>query len=130
MITPQDLDNAYCTLHNLGANLRGNTQASDMEWLAQCLFSSSRLGAGDIKTVDWLIGYEQWQALGLTPQAMLGDGPRHWEALSEDERDAWRKLARICMYLLPALSERIGSRMMAQAKAIRAVWKQEMEGDR
>ena len=119
----RDLDNAYCVLHNLGANLCGNTQVGDLEWLAQSLFSASRLGAGDIRTVDWLIGIEQWEALGLTPQVLLGDGPRIWEALTEGERDAWRKLARICLYLLPAISERIGSRMLDQARAIRSVWR-------
>lgn len=116
------LDKICCDQHNDSSSLTGNTQASDLEWLAATLFEASNLGAGDVRTVDWLIGREQWEQIGLTRQAFMGDGPKRFEHLSDDEQDAWRKLARIVMYVIPAFAERVGHRWMLQAKAIRAVW--------
>ncbi|MBL1176938.1 hypothetical protein [Pantanalinema sp. GBBB05] len=124
-----DLDSAYCTLHNLGASLRGNQQCSDIEWLARVLFENSRLGAGDISTVPWLIDVQQWDYLMLEPQAMLGNGPHHWQALTDEQREAWRKLARICLYVLPSFASRVGSRYMEQARALQQVWRQEQKQD-
>lgn len=124
-----ELDSAYCTLHNLGASLRGNQQSSDIEWLARSLFENSRLGAGDIKTVPWLIDVHQWDYLQLEPQALLGDGPRHWQVLSEEQRESWRKLARICLYVLPSFASRVGHRYMEQARALQQVWKQERSAE-
>lgn len=116
------IDSIACQRHNDGANLTGNTQITDLEWLARCLFNSSRLGAGDIRTVPWLIGREQWDELGLIPEAVFGDGPRRFDMLTDEQADAWRKLARIVMHVIPQFAERVGHRWMDQAKAIRSVW--------
>jgi hypothetical protein len=124
-----ELDSAYCTLHNLGASISANQQCSDIEWLARVLFEHSRLGAGDISTVPWLISGEQWDYLTLEPQALLGDDPRHWQALTDEQREAWRKLARICLYVLPSFASRVGHRYMQQARALQQVWKQERKQD-
>lgn len=116
-------DQLYCELHNLSNDLLGNTQASDINWLAHTLWQSSRLGAGDIRSVPWLIGRDQWDYLGLTPEAIIGDGPRRWDMLTAEQQEAWKKLARIVLYVMPAFAERVGHRFMDQAKAFRAAWK-------
>lgn len=117
------VDGISCDLHNDGASLVGNTQAGDLEWLARVLFEASRLGAGDVRTVPWLIGPEQWEALGLVPQALMGDGPRRFDHLDGSQKDAWLKLARIVLHVIPAFAERVGHRWMLQAKMAREVWK-------
>lgn len=121
----RDLEDAFAVLSNAGGYLTGNTQASDLEWFAGCLFEASRLGAAAVETVPWLIGREQWEALGLTPMALMGDGPRRWDMLTEEQKEAWRKLARICWYVLPTFAERVGNRFLEQAAALRALWKKE-----
>jgi hypothetical protein len=118
-----ELDAAACTLHNLGASLKGNQQASDIEWLARVLFENSRLGSGCISTVPWLVDSEQWDYLELEPQTLLGEGFYHWQALTETQQEAWRKLARICLYVLPSFASRVGSRYMQLSNALRATWK-------
>lgn len=122
--TEHELEHAMCILHNLGADLSANRQESDLEWLAAHLFEWSNLGAGDIKTVNWLLTNEQFEYLGLTRQALLGDGPRRWDCLSHEQQEAWRKIARICFYLMPRFAERIGHRYMQSAKAIQQEWNQ------
>lgn len=116
------VDSLACERHNDGGNLTDNTQEGDLRWLAATLFAASRLGAGSVETVPWLIGREQWEQLGLTPVFHFGDGPRRWDMLSADQQDAWLKLASIVMYVIPAFAERVGHRWMLQAKAIREVW--------
>jgi hypothetical protein len=117
------VDAVACDRHNDGAQLLGNTQASDLDWLARVLFEASRLGAGDVRTVPWLLGPEEWAVVGLTPQALLGDGPRRFDQLDEAGREAWRKLGRIVLHVIPAFAERVGQRWMAQAKMAQAAWK-------
>lgn len=115
------VDEIACDRHNDGGDLVGNTQASDLEWLARNLFDASTLGASDVRTVEWLIGSEQWKELGLFRKSCF-DGPQAFDQLSDEQRDAWIKLARIVMYVIPAFAERVGHRWMKQAKAIREVW--------
>jgi hypothetical protein len=124
------LDSAACTFHNLGASLKSNRQENDLEWLAHTLFTNSRLGAGDIKTVPWLIGVDQWEYLGLEPEAILGDGPRNWDMLTDSQKEAWRSLARICLYVLPQFASRVGARYMDTSVALRQVWKEQRRSDR
>lgn len=106
---------------NDGGTLLGNTQGSDLEWLARTLFDWSRLGAGCVTTVDWLLSREQWEHVGLTPQALLADYPRFWDALTEEHKEAWRKLGRIVMHVIPQFAERIGNRYIETAKAVKHV---------
>lgn len=120
--TEQELESALCILHNLGSHLVGNTQETDLEWLSRNLFEWSNLGAGDIKTVPWLLSCEEFNYLGLTRQAILGDGPRNWDNLTPEQQEAWQNLGRICLFILPRLAERIGHRYMEGAKVIRQEW--------
>lgn len=119
------IENAMAVLHNCGATLAGNTQADDLDWLARVLFEASNLGAGDVKTIPWLLRRDEWEFLGLQRQQLMGDGPRTWEQLTAPQQEAWRKLARVCLWVLPAFCDRVGSRFMEQAKALEAVWRQE-----
>ncbi len=115
-------DNLHADLHNTGATLTGNTQQTDLEWLACRLFDWSRLGAGDVKTVDGMLNRRQWADLGLEPIALLGAGACVWDALNDGQKDAWLRLARIVFYVLPMFVERVGHRFMEQASALRQVW--------
>lgn len=119
------VDSSYCDLHNKGQYLTGNTQASDLEWLARVLFEASNLGAGDIRTTEWLIGWEQWEQLGLTKEALMGDGPRRFDQMTADQQDAWIKLARIVLYVIPIFADRVGRRWTEQAKALKKIWHDE-----
>lgn len=123
------VDALACDRHNDGGSLTGNTQASDQAWLASVLFSSSRLGAGDVRTMHWAISREQWKELGLEPEAIFGDGPRRFDMLTAEQREPWLKLARIVMYVIPVFADRVGRRWMLQSKAIRTVWEACREED-
>lgn len=121
----QDLEDALAVLHNLGATLVGNTQDSDLDWLARLLFEASRLGVGDVRTVPWIMSQQEWEYLGLTPQALVSNGPSRWDLLTVEQQYAWWRLARICFYILPHFAERVGHRFMAQARAIEGLWREE-----
>lgn len=99
-----------CQLHNDSTYLTGNTQASDLDWLAQVLFDTSNVGAGCISMIHWLIGRDQWLHIGLKHRVLMGDGPRSWDMLTPDQAEAWRKLARIVLYVLPDFCSRVGRR--------------------
>ena len=116
------LDSAACMLHNCGATLAGNTQGSDVEGFARFLYNGSNFGMGSVETMPWSISNEEFEAIALTPdRAWTG---KRWETLGPDELEAWRKLARLCLYFLPHIAERIGSLFMNQAKALRALEKE------
>ena len=115
----EEIDEAACMMHNVGATLCGNTQASDIEWLARRLYQSSNFGMGSVDTMQWSLSNDDFEKLALTP-----DRPwtgKRWETLDESERSAWQKLARMCLYALPHIAERIGDRFIEQAKALRIV---------
>jgi len=114
-----DLDALACELHNTGSYLLGNTYDTDLIWLAKRLFQCSRLGAGDVRTTHWLLEREQWEALELKPEGLMG-APNRLEQLTDQEQEAWLKLARIVAHVMPFYAERVGRRFMMQAKAIRA----------
>lgn len=106
-------------LHNVGATNVGNTQSGDIEWLARWLFGSSNFGMGSVDTFQWSISNEEFEKLGLLPdRAWTG---KRWETLEPAEAEAWKKLARLCLYVLPHIAERIGHRFMEQAKMLRIV---------
>ncbi len=112
-----DVDNFCCQAHNLGASLSGNTQDSDVAWTARWLYQSSNFGCGDVRTMQWSLDNKDFEQLCLTP-----DRPwtkQRWETLPATDREAWMKLARLVLYALPNIAERIGQRFMDQAKAIR-----------
>lgn len=113
----REVDDIACALHNMGANLAGNTQASDLEWFGRWLYGSSNFGGGCVDTMPWAISNEEFEALGLEPDRQW-TGNR-WETLSSPARQAWLKLARLCLCALPHIAERIGHRHMEQAKALR-----------
>ena len=118
-----DLDHAYCVLHNEGQTLAGNTQASDLEWFGRLLFERSELGAGWIKTIPWLLTREQYEYLGLQRQGLFET--KRWDMLTDDQREAWRKIARITLSCLPDLASRIAHRYEVQAAAIKNLLKEE-----
>lgn len=118
-----DLDHAYCVFHNEGFNLAGNTQASDLEWFAELLFQRSELGAGWIKTIPWLLTREQYEYLGLQRQGLWDT--KRWDMLTEEQREAWRGMARIALSCLPDLADRIAHRYELQAAAIKQVMKEQ-----
>ncbi len=116
--TDKDIvDEISCTLHNLGATLSGNTQGSDLEWFAKWLYGSSNFGMGDVKTMEWSLSNAEFEEFGLAPDRQWTG--KRWEMLSEAQRAAWTKLARLCLYALPHIAERIGIRFMEQAKGLR-----------
>lgn len=115
----QEIDEAACMLHNVGATLAGNTQEGDVEWLARWLFGSSNFGMDSGDTFQWSISNDEFEKLGLLPDRLWTG--RRWETLEPDESETWKKLARLCLYALPHVAERIGHRFMEQAKALRIV---------
>jgi hypothetical protein len=84
------LDAIACTLHNDGSTLAGNTEATDVEWLARELFI-------------------------LHSKAV----PGQWDTASQVTRDYWLDTAELFLKAMPRIAERIGHRMMATAKAVR-----------
>lgn len=106
-------------LHNVGATNVGNTQSGDVEWLARWLFGSSNFGMGSVDTFQWSISNEEFEKLGLLPDRSWTG--KRWETLDPAESEAWKKLARLCLYVLPQIAERIGHRFMEQAKMLRIV---------
>lgn len=117
MVRRADVDAACCLLHNNGATLAGNTQATDLEWFGRWLYNSSNIGMGSVETMHWSISNDEFEKLGFTP-----DRPwthKRWETLDAEERAAWKKLARLCLNAMPHIAERIGHRFMEQAKGIR-----------
>ena len=123
----QDLEDAYAVLHNCCQTLLGNTQETDLEWFARVLFDGSNLGVGDIATVPWILGAKDWEEVKLRRQQLMGDGPRRWDHLTAEQQEAWRKLARVCLWCLPAFCDRVGNRFAEQAKALELVWRQQRQ---
>lgn len=115
----QEIDEAACMLHNVGATLAGNTQSSDIEWLARWLYRGSNFGMGSVDTMQWSLSNDEFEKLTLTPDRPWTE--KRWETLDDSEREAWQKLARMCLYALPHIAERIGDRFIEQAKALRIV---------
>lgn len=116
------VDSLACQLHNDGSDLTGNTAGSDIAWLAARLFEASTLGACDMRFRDWRINPEEFAELKLHPQGVWH--PERFDQLPEEKREAWIKLARVVTHVMPEFAERVGHRMMKQAEAVRAVWKE------
>ena len=91
----QEIDEAACMLHNVGATLAGNTQEGDVEWLARWLFGSSNFGMDSGDTFQWSISNDEFEKLGLLPDRLWTG--RRWETLEPDESETWKKLARAFM---------------------------------
>lgn len=89
------MDSLYCSLHNNGYQIEGNTAESDVEWFARNLFS--HLGKG--------------RAQG------------HWDNFPD--KDYYRKLAVKTLECLPSLMFRIASRCIEHSKAINTILKAE-----
>ncbi len=123
-----DVDAVCCLLHNRGVTCAGNTQGTDVEWLARWLYGSSNFGMGHVDTFKWSLSNDEFSALGLTPDRPWTE--KRWETLTETESEAWRKLARLCLYALPHIAERIGNRFMEQAKALRLELGRKRKGGR
>jgi hypothetical protein len=115
--TEQEIDSVACILHNTGGRLAGNTQGTDVLWFAEWLYGASNFGMGDVKTMPWTLSNDQFEQLGLVPDRSWTG--KRWKTLEQSERDTWIKLARLCLYALPHIAERIGHRFMEQSKALR-----------
>lgn len=87
------LDSIACNLHNDGHSLLGNTEESDLRWLARMM----------------------WQE----KNRMVGAGI--WDTLPQPERDAWIETAGIAVKCLPALMGRIAHRSITISKALRSL---------
>lgn len=89
------LDALACELHNEGYALSGNTPEGDDEWFAQWLYTVS---------------------------ANRGQhGRTAWDHLEPYEQKLWLNLAGLCIECLPFLMERISSRYLSAAEAIRVL---------
>lgn len=127
--TIHDIENSLATLHNLGHSLAGNTQASDLDWFAALLFENSRLGVGDACSIPWLLDREEWKEVSsaitpgseLQPQGLFNP-PFRFEQITPEQQEAWRKLARICLYCLPRITDRIASRYINHSLALKEEW--------
>lgn len=124
---PRNVGDASSILHSVGQSLTGNTGKHDLVWLAAHLFSWSRLGAADIRSCHWLLDREQWDYFGLEPEAVFANGPRRYDDCTDKQKDAWLKLARICLHVFPQLAERVGHRWLEQAQALKEVFKESTE---
>lgn len=91
------LDTIACELHNEGYALSGNTAESDEEWFAQWLY-----------TVSANRSYH---------------GRTAFEMLDPYEQKRWRALAQLCIECLPFLLDRISSRYISAAAAVRVLEK-------
>lgn len=91
------LDALACELHNEGYALSGNTAENDEEWFARWLY-----------TVSANRGYH---------------GRTAWEMLEPYEQKLWRALAQLSIECLPFLMERMASRYISAAEAIRVLEK-------
>ena len=104
-------------MHNLAATCVGNTQDSDVEWFGKWLYNASNFGFGDYRMFCWSLSNEEFDAVNLLPDRIWTR--YRWETLPNQYKDAWLKLARLCLHALPHIAERIGHRMLAQSKALR-----------
>lgn len=84
------LDAIYCTLHNKGHDLQGNTAESDVSWFA----------------------YQLWAELQRDPLLQA------WEQLPPEERAHWERVAAASLRRLPFLMDRISHRMLTTKEAI------------
>jgi hypothetical protein len=89
------LDALACTFHNEGYGLQGNTEKSDVRWLAHMIRSAETFGNND------------------------------FERIPKEDQERYLKLAEISIKALPALIERIASRYIGWAAALRSM--EEME---
>lgn len=88
------LDALYCRFANAVGELTGNTEASDIEWFARRLWE-----AEDDCRIGW-----------------------HWEQrIEEDERERYRRWARVVLRELPLLMSRVAHRCQSQAEAIQTI---------
>jgi hypothetical protein len=86
------LDAVACTLHNDGGTLGGNTEGSDVDWLALIIWQD-----------------ESHEVPGL------------WNTLADGTKKHYRMRAMQFLRVMPRIAERIGNRMMTTAKAIRMI---------
>lgn len=113
-----EVDAIACAMHNLAATCVGNTQDSDVEWFGKWLYNASNFGLGYCRRFAWSLSNEEFDAVNLLPDR-IWTGYR-WETMPDQFKEAWYKLARLCMYAMPRIAERIGHRMLAQSKVLRA----------
>jgi uncharacterized protein YjgD (DUF1641 family) len=91
------LDAVYGTLANAAGTLKGNTEKSDVEWFATRMYECD-------------------------------NGSRlRWDLLEEDQRENYRKNARLALQVLPLLTERIADRYRAYTDALNIVLRAERE---
>jgi len=117
IVRSDEIESARCLLHNTGGQLAGNTQGSDVEWFARWLYGASNFGMGSVDTFHWSLTNDEFEKLGLLPDRQWTG--KRWETLEASEAEAWMKLARLCLYAMPHIAERIGHRFMEQAKGLR-----------
>lgn len=84
------LDAIACKFHNEGSGLVGNTEVSDVEWLAVLLFVQAD-----------------------------GRVPGEWSTTPEPTREHWMRMAGLFLQIVPQVADRIGHRWMRIAEAVR-----------
>jgi hypothetical protein len=89
------LDAIRCEMHNEGYALDGNTEESDVRWLARIIFDND------------------------------GREPGHWDVVHEDVRERYMKLAELLMSCIPRLMSRISSRCIRISQAANSAIKAE-----
>lgn len=82
----------YCKIFNLAGTLEGNSEQSDIEWIAQNLYERS---------------------------AFRSQAP--WRSLSDEGREDWRNIARAALEVLPLFMGRVGTRCREYAKVLESM---------
>ena len=90
------LDMIRATMHNEGYGLEGNTEESDVAWLARLLFDSHYRGANG-----------------------------HWDRADESLRKHYTELAELVIKSIPALMSRISARCIRVSQAVNTIIKAE-----
>ena len=100
------LDSISCTLHNKGYYLKGNTEASDIDWVARhiwCAFAQP----GHIN---------RWEHLDEGSEEDARP-----KSIDPNTRVFWRKVARCATGALPGLMGRVADRMVHMSQVMRSM---------
>lgn len=91
------VDAVACEIFNLGNNLEGNTEESDLEWFARQIW----LREDKMRVAGW------------------------WDAMIDSQKEEYLGIARACLEALPYLMLRIAHRCQDYAKVLGALEKAE-----
>ena len=86
------LNTLYGELHNVGYDLQGNTEETDLEWFAESIYTSA-----------------------------TGQAPWRWDQEDEHEQERYRLMARAAIKQLPGLCERMSARLVRQSQLVKTV---------